>query len=416
MEALYRTCCGVDVHKKTVVACLIRPGTRGTPSKETRSFGTMTADLLALLDWLVAADCEAVAMESTGSFWKPIYNLLEGTLPQVLVVNAAHIKQVPGRKTDVKDAEWIADLLRHGLLHASFIPDRPQRELRELTRYRTSLVRERAAEVNRLQKVLEGANIKLSAVATDLTGVSARAMLAELLAGNPDTAAIAQLAQGRMREKIPQLEQALVGSFGPHQRFLVAEQLAHIDYLDGLIARVSAEVAARVAPFEDDAALIDTATGIGRRTAEAVVAEIGVDMTRFPDADHLTSWAGLAPGNNTSAGKRKSGKTRKGSPWLRATMVEAAHAAGRSRDTYLGALYHRLAGRIGKKRAAIAVARKLLVIVYHILSTHQPYRELGADYQVRRNQQAVERRAVRQLEALGYTVALQPTASKEPAA
>ena len=416
MEALYRTCCGVDVHKKTVVACLIRPGTRGTPSKETRSFGTMTADLLALLDWLVAADCEAVAMESTGSFWKPIYNLFEGTLPQVLVVNAAHIKQVPGRKTDVKDAEWIADLLRHGLLHASFIPDRPQRELRELTRYRTSLVRERAAEVNRLQKVLEGANIKLSAVATDLTGVSARAMLAELLAGNPDTAAIAQLAQGRMREKIPQLEQALVGSFGPHQRFLVAEQLAHIDYLDGLIARVSAEVAARVAPFEDDAALIDTATGIGRRTAEAVVAEIGVDMTRFPDADHLTSWAGLAPGNNTSAGKRKSGKTRKGSPWLRATMVEAAHAAGRSRDTYLGALYHRLAGRIGKKRAAIAVARKLLVIVYHILSTHQPYRELGADYQVRRNQQAVERRAVRQLEALGYTVALQPTASKEPAA
>ena len=416
MEALYRTCCGIDVHKKTVVACLIRPGTRGSPSKETRSFGTMTADLLGLLDWLVGANCEAVAMESTGSFWKPLYNLFEGALPQVLVVNAAHIKQVPGRKTDVKDAEWIADLLRHGLLHASFIPDRPQRELRELTRYRTSLVRERAAEVNRLQKVLEGANIKLSAVATDLTGVSARAMLAELLAGNADVAAIADLAQGRMREKIPQLEQALVGSFGPHQRFLVGEQLAHIDYLDGLLERVSAEVTARVAPFEDDAALIDTATGIGRRTAEAVVAEIGVDMSRFPDADHLTSWAGLAPGNNTSAGKRKSGKTRKGSPWLRATMVEAAHAAGRSRDTYLGALYHRLAGRIGKKRAAIAVARKLLVIVYHILSTHQPYRELGADYQVRRHQQAVERRAVRQLEALGYTVSLQPHESQEPAA
>jgi transposase len=413
MEVLYRCCCGVDVHKKSVVACLIRPGSGATGKKEVRTFGTMTADLLSLVDWLVAADCEAAAMESTGSFWKPLYNLLEGALPTVMVVNAAHIKQVPGRKTDVKDAEWIADLLRHGLLRASFIPDRAQRELRELTRYRTSLVRERTAEVNRVQKVLEGANIKLAAVASDITGVSARQMLAALLDGNPDAAAMAQFAHGRMREKIPQLEQALVGSFGPHQRFLVAEQLAHIDYLDALIARVSAEVAARVHPFEEEAGLIDTATGIGQRTAEAVVAEIGVDMSRFPDADHLTSWAGLAPGSNESAGTRKRTKTRKGSPWLRATMIEAAHAAGRSRDTYLGALYHRLVGRIGKKRAAVAVARKLLVIIYHILTTHQPYRELGADYQVRRNQQAVARRAVHQLESLGYDVTLHP---KEPAA
>jgi transposase len=410
MDVLYRCCCGVDVHKASVVACLIRPGSGAPPSKETRTFGTMTADLLALVDWVVGAGCEAVAMESTGSFWKPLYNLLEGVLPAVLVVNAAHIKQVPGRKTDVKDAEWIADLLRHGLLRASFIPDRAQRELRELTRYRTSVVRERAAEVNRVQKVLEGANIKLAGVASDIMGLSAREMLAALVAGRTDAAAIAQCARGRLREKIPQLEQALVGSFGPHQRFLVAEQLAHLDYLDALIDRVSAEVAERVRPFEQEAALVATATGIGQRTAEAVLAEVGTDMSRFPDADHLTSWAGLAPGNHESAGKRKRGTTRKGSPWLRATLIEAAHAAGRSRGTYLGALYHRLVGRIGKKRAAVAIARKLLVILYHILRTHQPYRELGADYQVRRHQQAVERRAVRQLEALGYEVALQPRA------
>jgi transposase len=368
----------------------------------------MTRDLLALVDWVVAADCTAVAMESTGSFWKPLYNLLEGVVPEVLVVNAAHIKVVPGRKTDVKDAAWIADLLRHGLLAASFIPDRAQRELRELTRYRTVLVRERAAEVNRLQKALEGANIKLSVVATDITGVSGRAMLAALIEGTADPASMAQLARGRMRKKIPELEQALEGSFGPRQRFLVAEQLDHLDYLDAKLERISAEIASYVAPFQAEIALLDTVTGIGVRTAEALVAEIGVDMSRFPSADHLTAWAGLAPGNNESAGKRKRGTTRKGSPWLRATLVESAHAAGRSRDSYLGALYHRLAARIGKKRAAIAVARKMLIIVYHILTTHEPYREVGATYLQERDRQAVERRLVRRLEALGYQVALQP--------
>jgi transposase len=398
----------VDVHKKSVVACLIRPGRGGRPHKEVRTFGTMTADLLALGDWLVGADCEAVAMESTGSFWKPLYHLLEGVLPTVLVVNAAHSKQVPGRKTDVKDAEWIADLLRHGLLHPSFLPDRAQRELRELPRSRTTVVRARAAEVNRVQKVLEGANIKLAAVASDITGVSAREMLAALRAGSRDAVAMAQCARGRLREKIPQLEQALVGTMGPHQRFLLAEQLAHIDYLDALIARVSAEVANRVRPFEAEAALLDSATGIGRRSAEAVIAEVGVDRRRFPDADHLTSWAGLAPGSNESAGKRRRSKTRKGSPWLRATLVEAAHAAGHSRDTYRGALYPRLVGRIGKKRAAVAVARTLLALRYHLLSTHQPYHELGADYHQHRTKQALERRAVRQLESLGYAVSLQP--------
>jgi transposase len=401
----------VDVHKASVVACVIAPSAGGAPCKEVRTFGTMTADLLQLVDWLLEAGCTAVAMESTGSYWKPLYNLLEGVVEQVLVVNAAHIKQVPGRKTDVKDAEWIADLLRHGLLRASFIPDRPQRELRELTRYRTSLIRERTAEVNRLQKVLEGANIKLAAVASDLTGVSGRAMLAALLDGSTDAAAMAQLAQGKLRAKIPQLEQALVGQVGAHQRFMIAQQLVHIDTLDEIIARVSAEVAERVHPFVEEIVQMDGVTGVGQRTAEALVAEVGVDMTRFPSADHLTAWAGLAPGNNESAGKRRSGKTRKGSPWLRAILIEAAHAAGRTKDTSLGTLYRRLVARKGKKRAAVAVARHILVIVYHILRDHEPYHDLGASYLDQRDRQAVERRLVRRLEALGYDVSLQPKES-----
>ena len=413
MDVVHARCCGVDVHKATVVACLIVPGAQGRPTKEVRTFGTMTVDLLQLVDWLVAAGCTHVAMESTGSYWKPIYNLLEGVIDEVVVVNAAHIKQVPGRKTDVKDAEWIADLLRHGLLRASFIPDRPQRELRELTRYRTALVRERSAEVSRVQKVLEGANIKLAVVAKDITGVSGRDMVAALLAGRTDAATMAQFARGRMREKIPQLEKALMGRFAAHQRFLVAQQLAHIDFLDDLIARVSAEVAERVGPFEALIALLDTITGIGRLTAEVVVAEIGVDMTRFPSAAHLCSWAGVVPGNNESAGKRRGGKIRKGSPWLRAVLVEAAHAAGRTKTSYLGAQYRRLVARKGRKRAAVAVAHSILTIIYHVLSDRKPYADLGVDYFDRRDQQALERRLVSRLEALGYDVALQP---KETAA
>jgi len=412
VEVVYPRCCGVDVHKKTVVACLIVPGPQGRPVKEVRTFGTMTDDLLALVDWVVAAGCTHVAMESTGSYWKPLYNLLEGVL-EVLVVNAARIKAVPGRKTDVRDCEWIADLLRHGLLQASFIPDRPQRELRELTRYRASLVHERAAQVNRVQKVLEGANIKLAAVATDIMGVSGRDMLAALIGGTADAATMAQFARGRMREKIPQLEKALAGTFGTHQRFLIAQQLAHIDFLDALIERVSAQIAERVRPFEEFIALLDTITGIGRYTAEVLVAEIGVDLRRFPSAAHLCSWAGVAPGNHESAGKRKSGKTRKGSPWLRAALVEAAHAAGRTKTTYLGAQYRRLVARKGKKRAAVAVAHSILTIVYHVLTDREPYADLGGDYFDRRDQQAVQRHLVHRLEALGYTVSLQP---KEPAA
>jgi transposase len=336
MEILYERCCGLDVHKRTVVVCLLMPGPTGAPSKQIRTFGTMTADLLALSDWLAAAGCTHVAMESTGVFWKPIYNLLEDRFA-LLVVNAAHIKAVPGRKTDVRDAEWIADLLRHGLLRPSFIPQRPQREVRERVSSRTTLIHERATEVNRLQKVLEGANIKLASVATDILGKSGRDILEALVGGTTESTALAQLARGRLREKLPQLEQALAGQFRAHHCFLIAQQLAHIDFLDASLERVSAEIAERVRPFEPELERVPRIPGVGRRTAEVLVAslaEIGVDLTRFPSAHPLASGAGLCPGNDESAGKRRSGRTRKGSPWLRTTLVEAAHAAARTKETY----------------------------------------------------------------------------------
>lgn len=361
MQVLYERCCGLDVHKKVIVACLMTPGPEGEPQKHLRTFGTMTKDLLELADWLVEAGCTHVAMESTGVYWKPVYNLLEG-LMEVLVVNAHHLKAVPGRKTDVKDAQWIAELLQHGLVRGSFIPPRPQRELRELTRYRKALVRERASEVNRLQKVLEDANIKLASVASDITGVSARAMLQALVGGSQDPEGLAQLARGRLREKRGELVQALEGRVTAHHRFLLAEQLAHLDYLEEAIERVSKEIEGRLHPFEEELARLESIPGVGRGTAEVLLAEVGPRLERFPSTRHLASWAGLCPGNHESGGKRHTGRTRQGSPWLREALVEAARAAGRTR-TYLGALYHRL---------------------------------------------AVQRRLVHRLEALGLTVSLQP--------
>ena len=409
MDVVYARCCGLDVHKRTVVACLLTPGPGG-PRKDLRTFGTMTDDLLGLADWLVSAGCTHVAMESTGSYWKPIWNLLESSFA-LLLVNAQHIKAVPGRKTDMKDAEWIATLLRHGLLKASFVPERPQRELRELTRYRTTLIRERTAEANRLQKTLEGANIKLAAVATDILGASGRQMLEALVAGSADAAALAELAQGRLREKLPELARALAGRFEAHQRFMVAEQLAHVDYLEAAIARVSAEIRERLCPLEAAVERLDAIPGVGRRTAEVLVAEIGMDMARFPTAAHLASWAGLCPGQHESAGKRHSGKTRKGNRWLRAALVEAAQAASRTRDSYLAAQYRRLAARRGRKRAAVAVGHTILVTAYHLLRGDAPYRDLGGGYFDERDRHAVERRCVRRLEALGFRVTLQHDAA-----
>jgi transposase len=409
MHVVHERCCGLDVHQKSVVACLITLDTHGTQRKELRSFGTMTAELLALADWLTAAGCTHVAMESTGVYWKPVFNLLEG-LFTLLVVNAQHIKHLPGRKTDMRDAEWIADLLQHGLLQPSFIPSAEQRALRDLTRHRSTLVEERARIVNRLQKVLEDTNIKLAAVASDITGKSARTMLDALLTGERDASRLADLARGRMRTKREQLAQALAGRMQPHHCYLIAEHLSHIDYLDEAIERLSGEIAARLTECEEEIALLDTVPGLSRRSAEILVAEIGTDLSRFPSAAHLASWAGMCPGNHESAGKRLSGKTRKGSRWLRQVLIEAAHAAARSKTTYLGAQYRRLAARRGAKKAIIAMGHTILVMVYHVLTRREPYRDLGANYFDEHDRQAVERRLVRRLERLGLTVSIERAA------
>ncbi|HLC30237.1 MAG TPA: IS110 family transposase [Dehalococcoidia bacterium] len=408
MEVVHERCCGLDIHKRTVVACLLRPGQGGQPEREVRSFSTMTRGLLELADWLQTAGCTHVAMASTGSFWKPLYNLLEGSF-ELLLVNAQHLKAVPGRKTDVKDAAWIADLLRHGLLRASFVPGRPERELRELVRYRTSLIRERAAEVNRIQKVLEGANIKLAAVATNVVGVSGRAMLEALVAGNEDPEALADLARGRLREKRAALEEALAGRLGAHQRFLLRVQLRHLDDLDTTIATVGEEIEVRLRPFAEAAERLLTIPGVGPRTAQTFLTEVGPDMRRFPTSGHLASWAAVCPGNRESAGKRQSGRTRKGSPWLRSALVEAAQAASRT-QTYLGAQYRRLAARRGGRRATMAVAHSILLIAYHLLRDGGTYEDLGANYFDQRDRQAVQRRLIHRLEALGYNVHLEPAA------
>jgi transposase len=408
MEVVHPRCAGLDVHKKVVVACRVTPGPGAEPVRELRTFGTLTRDLLAMADWLAEASVTHVAMESTGSYWKPVHNLLEDRF-ELLVVNAAHIKAVPGRKTDVRDAEWIADLLRHGLLRASFIPARPERELRELTRYRTSLIGERTAELNRVQKVLEGANIKLASVASDIGGVSGRAMLAALAAGETDASALAGLARGQLRTKTATLTAALEGRMGAHQRFMLGAMLRHLEELDAHIAEVSAEIGARLRPFDPVIERLDTIPGIGRRTAEVVLAEIGTDMTRFPSSRHLASWAGLCPGNDESAGRRRSGRTRKGSPWLRSTLIESARAAGRT-NSYLGAQFHRLSARRGGKKACVAVAHSLLEVAYHVIAEPVPFRDLGANHFDEHDREQVRRRLTRRLQALGYQVTVAPAA------
>jgi transposase len=403
MQVVYEHCCGLDVHKKMVVACVITP-----EGKQIRSFGTLTKQLLELSDWLARQGVTHVAMESTGVYWKPVCNILEEGL-EVLVVNAKHVKIVPGRKTDVKDAEWIADLLRHGLLRASFVPDRAQRELRELVRLRRRLVQERSGVVNRIQKVLEGANIKLASVASDVTGASGLAMLRQIAAGQSDPEALAELARGRLRDKMDALQEALLGLVGDHQRFMLNSQLRHLDFLDAEIARSDEEVSERMRPFEEALEMVDEIPGVGRRVAEELVAEIGTDMDQFPSAAHLASWAKVSPGNNESAGKRKSGRTGKGNPWLKATLVEAAQAASRTRNRYLSAQYRRLAARRGAKRAIMAVAHSILTSVYYMLSRRVHYHELGGDYFDARDRNTVIKRSVRRIELLGYKVTLQST-------
>jgi transposase len=389
----------LDVHKKSVVACAITP-----EGKEVRTFGTMTADLLELLEWLMSLGITEVGMESTGVYWKPIYNLLEAAGLQPTVSNAKQIKNVPGRKTDVKDAEWIAELHRHGLLPASFIPNRDQRELRELVRYRKSVIRERSAEANRLQKVLEGANVKLASVASDVLGRSGREMLAAVAAGTDDVEVLAGMARGRLKEKAEELKRALRGVVGHHQRFVIAEQLAHIDELEARIARLDEEIAKRLHPFDAQLGHLQTIPGVGRRVAESIVVEIGVDMGRFPSPRQLASWAKICPGNNESAGKRKSGRTGQGNNWLKTSLTEAAWAVARSKNNYLRSQYSHLSRRLGCRRAIVAVAHSILTIAYHLLKNRQPYQDLGADFLDERKRDAIRRQVEKRLKALDFDV------------
>ena len=405
MDILFPRCAGIDVHKRTVVACRIVLTDDGEWLRETRTYGTTSEELLRLSDWLAAGGCTHVGLESTGEFWKPVFNLLEGSFA-VWLLNAQHVQAVPGRKTDVRDAEWLAELLRHGLVRPSFIPPRAQRELRELTRQRTNFVRERATLVNRVQKVLEGTNLKLAAVVSNVVGASGRAILAALLGGEQDAAVLADLAKGKLRKKRDQLERALVGHLAPHHRFLLTELLAQIDGLDETIARFDAEIARRCAADDREALieLLDTIPGIGRAMAELLIAEIGVDMTRFPTPGHLAAWAGVAPGNNESGGRPRAARTRQGNAWLKTALVQAAHGAARMKGTALAAKYQRVAARRGAKRAIMAVAHRLLIIAYHVIARRERYRELGADYLERRRSPATVERLVRRLRRLGVEV------------
>ena len=440
MDVVFTRCAGLDVHKKSITACRMIPDPTGREAEgimELRPFGTMTRDLLSLADWLSEASITHVAMESTGEYWKPVYNLLEDTFT-VFLVNAAHVKNVPGRKTDKADARWLAKLMRFGLLQASFIPPKGQRDLRDLTRYRTKLVQERVREVNRVQGVLERANIKLASVIADIMGVSGRAMLEALIAGRVDPATMAELAKRRMRSKIPLLEQALTGIVHDHHRQLLAMQLAHIDFLDEQIealnraieaslralsvdtpsseekapvpvtSHVSPPIASPTLTFTRAVELLDTIPGIDQRGAEVIVAEIGIDMARFETAPRLAAWAGVAPGNDESAGKQRSGKTRKGNRPLRAILTQLAHAAVRTKGTYLSALYQRLAARRGKNRAIVAVAHAIMRSVFYMLSRQEPYRELGANYFDERRRHYTVDRLARRIEHLGYRVHLEP--------
>lgn len=398
MEVVYRCCCGIDVHKKVIVACLVNGG-----EQELREFGTTTSEIKSLANWLTESGCEMIAMESTGVFWKPLYNLFELMDLNAMVVNAAHMKALPGRKTDVKDAEWIADLLRHGLLKASYIPSREQRELREITRYRKSLTEERCREVNRLQKILEGANIKLDSVVKDITGKSARKLLQRIIDDNiPDSEEVSKLVHGRMRPKLDQIVASIEGITTPLQRKLLAQIIDHIDDLNRRIGELDKLVQEYMTEYEAAIEAIDEIPGIARRSAEVILAEIGLDMGRFPSAAHLCSWAGVCPGNYQSAGRRKHGKTTKGNSTLKTILTQCAKSARTAKNSYFSAQYQRIAARRGKNRATLAVAHSILIAIYHILKNKTAFQDLGSDYYDSFNRDRKINSYLKRLKALGW--------------
>ncbi|MGH2760487.1 MAG: IS110 family transposase [Actinomycetota bacterium] len=406
MDQLHDRCCGIDVHQAELTACVRLTEGKKNVTEHVQTFGTMTSDLLAVRDWLRAHRVTHVAMEATGVYWKCVYYALEDDF-EVILVNAAHIKHVPGRKTDTIDAAWIAQLLAHGLLRASFVPPPPIRRLRDLTRYRKALTGERTSEVNRIHKVLVDAGIKLATVASSVMGVSGRAMMAALIEGSADPQALADLARGRLRAKLPALREALAGHFDSHHAFLLERMLAHVADLEADIEALSERIADELRPFERKVELLDTIPGVGRLSAEVIVAEIGIDMSQFPTPKHLASWAHLCPGQHESAGKRRSARVGKGPKWLRTNLIECAQTASRGKGTYLSERYRQLLRRRGHRKAIVALAHEILVVSWHVLSTDQPYIDPGPDAARKNSEAAIRNRAVRQLRALGYSVNLE---------
>jgi len=413
MELMVERCAGVDIGKDEVVACVRVPAPSGkSRRKETRSFRSFTSQLEAMADWFAAEGVTEVVMEATGSYWKPVWYVLEERGFDLKLVNARHVKILPGRKTDVADAEWLAELLEHGLLRGSFVPPTAIRELRDLTRYRKRMIQAHTSECQRIQKTLEDAGIKLDSVASDVLGVSSRLMLQALVAGERDPDVLAELAKGVLRKKIPELREALRGRFRDHHALLIRLCLDHTAHLETAIGELDERVDAVIAPFVEARDHLDTITGVGKRAAECIIAEIGVDMSVFPTAGHLASWAGRCPGNNITGGKRRSGKTNNGNVWLADILTQCAWAAARSRNTYLSAQYWRLARRIGKKKAAVAVGHSILVICWHLLTNNADYDDLGGDYFARRGNTARHQdRLVQQLQDLGYQVTLKKIAA-----
>ena len=403
MDAIIERCCGIDVHKKTIVACLMIGKPQEKPKATIKTFSTMTRDILACKDWLESEGCTHVALESTGVYWKPVYNIMEASM-EIILANARDIKNLPGRKTDVKDCEWIADLLRHGLIKGSFIPPKPIRELRDLTRYRQKLIQQRSSELNRIQKFLEDANIKLSSVVTDITGVSATDMIHHLICNDMTPKEMSKLAKGRLRKKISELEKSLEGYLTDHHRFILTTSIQMIASYDYAIEKLDAEIDKKMEPFQETSERLQTIPGVKKKTAETIISEIGVNMSQFPSHAHLSSWAGVSPGNNESAGKRYGGKTTPGDKWLKGGLSEAAWAASKTKGTYLQAKYKRLVSRCGKKRACVAVGHTILIIAYYIIKEQVIYNELGGDFFDRLNEEYLVKRLKTRIQNLGYQV------------